>query len=91
MTKQDLFNLELGNYKLTDKAYRYDLVVHLTNDKERCYRIMVEGALNGSVFMIETTEKFTGNKTITALATIGGLSLHSDDVYSLLNDLNLTN
>ena len=92
MTKEDLFNLELGRYELTDNIYNYILDVCLTTDeKERCYRIIEKGSFNREgIFLVEDFEQDDAGedyKILTAIASVGGLSLLSNNTFLMLNRL----
>ena len=102
MRKQDLFKLPLGIHELVDNIgnYFYTMNVALTKDGERCYRIKEKGSISmDSIFMIECYVNEEGEDTsyhnnirykdISAIAGVGGLSVHSKDNFRMLNELNI--
>lgn len=95
MRKRDLFQMELGEYDLTDSIdnYRYELRIGLNEDKSRYYRIKVKGSLDRDhIFMVESYDKYDDEikyKTLTALAGVGGLIIQSNDTYIMLDELRL--
>jgi hypothetical protein len=95
MKRRDLFRLSIGRYELTDNIdnYHYTLTVSLSDNNERCYQIIEKGSLSyPSIFMIEGYKEYEDGikeKSLSALAGVGGLRIHSDDTYSVLNTLKI--
>jgi hypothetical protein len=100
MRKRDLFNLPVGEYELTDhiKNYYYTMCIWISDDGCRCYRIKEKGSLSGSsIFMIEAYKSEFGDedysesdikyKVLHAMSGVGGLTIHSNDTFSMINDL----
>jgi len=93
MIKIEFLNLEIGSYKLTDRInnYQYELTVFLTERKY--YKITEFNNPTGNyIFLSENVvEDENGNKekTLSAMAGIGGLFVHSDETHSLLSELKL--
>ena len=91
MKKEELFEMELGHYNLTDGIYYYEMEISLTNDykKERCYRIIENGSIsNKGLFMIEDLDE-DGDKILYAIMNVGGITMHTTDTYSMLNKLKI--
>jgi hypothetical protein len=92
MKKEELFKMELGHYNLTDGIYNYEMEISLTNDykKERCYRIIENGSIssNRGLFMIEDLD-IDGDKILYAIMSVGGITIHTTDTYSMLSKLKI--
>lgn len=95
MRKRDLFKMELGSYELTDDIdnYHYTLTIGLCDDGSRFYDIKEKGTLSSnSIFILEEYIDFDDYgdikyKNLTALSGVGGLRIHSNDIYSMLKEL----
>ena len=94
MNKKELLNLEIGKYDLTDSIdnYKYELFVIDDNGK-KYFKIKEKGSLsNNGIWLSEDIEKDEdGNEydILYAIMTVGGLSFHSTETFSLLNVLKI--
>ena len=92
MKKRDLFRMKLGNYELTDGIYNYILRIGLFDDGQRYYKITEKGydKIKHSLTIHEDIEQNDNGfeyKTLSALTFIGGISIHSDNVFAMIIDL----
>jgi hypothetical protein len=92
MTKYDLFKLDDGEYELSDwvELYHYTLKVGRNEDNSRNYCIREKGSDGGArIFMSEYLEmdEDGAEKKLSALSGVGGLTIHSNDTYSMLRNL----
>lgn len=97
MRKEDLFKLPLGTYELRDHIgnYYYTLIVGLNRDGSRYHSIREKGSIIGpNIFMteeFEIDEEDVEYKKLSATAGVGGIYIHSDETFSMLNDLEFVN
>lgn len=100
MNKRDFFRLPVGTYDLTDSInnYQYTLRTKLTDDGERMHIIRIKGSLSASGVCL--FEKYVNNdggvtfypndikyKIISSLLSLGGITIHSDNNFMMLNEL----
>jgi len=85
MTRKQLLSLRVGDYHLTDNIYEYSMSVSMTIENQKCFLIKLKDAIlsSESIFMVQDLE----NDSISALAGVGSLRIHSDDVYDVLKKL----
>lgn len=92
MNSKDLLKLKDGKYNLTDGIYDYTLIVGMNSDKTKYYSIYEKGSsrYDANIFITHQIEKDEdGNKynCLSAMAGVGGLKIHSEDIYSMLSKL----
>jgi len=92
MNSKELVKLKDGQYQLTDGIYNYTLTVGRNADKTKFYSFYEKGSSRYSahIFITQGIKKDEdGNKykCLSAIAGVGGLSIYSDDVYSMLYKL----
>lgn len=89
MVAKDLIILPLGKYELTDGIYDYNLRKDLNQDKSVIYRITEKLTGNSMALFEEEVNVFEDidlykRINITSLASVGGLSIHSDNNFTML-------
>ena len=96
MTKEELLNLPIGKFKLTDEInnFQYDLLITLTNDNMKIFRIILSGypEFSDSITFhqyIEIDEDGNQINKLSVSAGIGALIIHTDDSYSILRQIKL--
>lgn len=91
MTKEDLIKLPLGSYNLTDGIYDYVLHKSILNldDKSRVGYLIYDRqtSLSGGRIVLHEDVDLDGNITMSVSATIGGLSVHNDSSFEIINEL----
>lgn len=92
MKTNELIKLKIGQYQLTDGIYNYTLTVGKNLDKSKFYTIYEKGDSKFSAHIFITlkmkiNEDGKKYKSLSAMAGVGGLKIHSDNIYSLLSEL----
>ena len=92
MKERDLLRLSLGIYPITDGIWNYSIQKKKGYDDSVIYRI--KELLTGNSFFIHEHQRKSEDEypsfiyiKLSAGIMIGGLSIHSDDVWDILNDL----
>ena len=91
MTTTELVKLKEGIYTVTDKIRKYTIEVGYNKNKSKYYDIRESGSsrFSASIFITQHFEKDDGNKirVFNAMAGVGGLRIHSSDIFGMLNYL----
>lgn len=92
MNSEELVNLKDGKYQLTDGIYDYTLTVGRNQDKTKFYAIYEKGSrtFSANILITQRIEKDEDGKKykyLSAMAGVGGLYIHSDDIYLILSKL----
>lgn len=103
MRERDFINLPLGDFELSDGIYNYTLKKTLTDDNKFMYIIKNKMFnLSGESLCLFQREEYYyddeedryryGNfkyQKLSAMAGIGGLRIHSKDIYNTIYNLEL--
>jgi hypothetical protein len=94
MTSTELVKLQKGNYSLVDGIYSYNLTVGLNKDRTKYYSIVEKGSMpySAKIFItqnIKIDEDGNKYKCLHAVAGVGGLHIHSENIYSMLSELTI--
>lgn len=92
MNSKELVKLKDGQYQLTDGIYNYTLTVGRNQDKTKFYAIYEKGSskFSAHIFITQDVKKDEYGKKykcLSAMAGVGGLSIHSNNIYSMLYKL----
>lgn len=92
MGTKEIIKLKIGAYELTDGIYIYTLKVGLNKNKSKYYAITEKGHLpfSSNIFItqvVKTDEYGNKYKCLSASAGVGGLRIHSDNIYWMLDRL----
>jgi len=94
MDSKELIKLKDGQYQLTDDIYNYTLTVGRNKNKTKFYVIHEKGSsrYSANIFItqeVRTNEEGCKYKCLSGTAGVGGLSIHSDNIYFMLHKLKL--
>jgi len=96
MTKEELLNLKIGNYKLTDEIYNYSLRVILTNEGSKMFTLSEFGSpvFSANINFFEKTEFCEDEQKnvsyLSAMSGVCGIKIFADTgMYSCLKPLKL--
>ena len=83
MTKEELFKLEIGDYKLTDGIYDYEMNVSI-EETDKIYAIYEKGKkMSDGLFLIKNNKG-----SLVALSGVGGLLIQTED-FNILERLKI--